>query len=249
MPSLATLLALYLKTVFAGPKVAGVPVSIFDWTQKKCPELAEFFEGCCNASLNFEGDQPIRHSSHNHIHLWALEWWADHHPWIDLGYRVEFVEEIFKHWRGRLKGMSPYQKRGYRLYLYEDKAPTISVVAETDVGFPYPGHPTFVAARSDIMALYVNRSWQSNFELDGFEFSEKAILDQIDKASGSISKPTANALGLKVGALRKLIEEMGLQSRVNQIRKRYKRRPARFSEEHYLHEFHVHEQMIDPGFA
>lgn len=111
-PRLTTLFALNLKTVFAGLKVAGVPVSIFDWTQNKCPKLAEFFEGCCNAPLTFEGDQPIRRSSHNHIHLWALEWWTDHHPWIDLEYRVEFIEKIFRHWRGRLKGIALYQNRG-----------------------------------------------------------------------------------------------------------------------------------------
>jgi hypothetical protein len=224
-------------------------MSIIEMTKKRCPELGEFLENCCTAQLNFDGDHPIRHSSHNHIHLWALEWWADHHSWIDLEYRNEFVEEIFKHWRGRLKGMAPYQDRGYRLYLYEDMAPTISVVAETSFEFPYAGEPTFVARRSEILALYLDRSWQSNFGFEPFEISERALLSQIEKSSGSISKPTANALGLKVGALRTLIEEMGLQSRVNEIRKKFKRRPARFSEEEHPHKYRIHEQIIEPGFA
>ncbi|MCY6382739.1 hypothetical protein [Hoeflea prorocentri] len=225
-------------------------MSILEMTKQRCPELAGFLEGCCTAPLNFDGDHPIEHSRHNHIHLWALEWWADHHSWIDLEYRLEFVREIFKHWRVRIKGMPPYQDRGYRLYLYEAMAPTISVVAETPFGFPYSGQPTFVAQRREIMELYLDRSWISNFDFEPFEFSGKALLDQIEKSSGSIGKPTANALGIKVGALRTLIEQMGLQSSVNEIRKKYKRRPARFSdEEEYLHKYRIHEQRIEPGFA
>lgn len=224
-------------------------MSILKMTQQRCPELAEFLESCCAAPLSFDGDHPIRHSSQNHIHLWALEWWADHHSWIDLEYRTEFANEIFKRWRSRLKGMAPYQDRGYRLYLYEDTAPTISVVAETSVGFPYPGQPTFVDQRSKIMELYLGRSWRSRFEFEPFDISPELLLAQVEKASGSIGKPTANALGLKVGALRILIEQLGLQSRVNETRKKYKRSPARFGEEKYFHEYQVHEQMVEPEFA
>ncbi|MEM8795339.1 MAG: hypothetical protein AAGE61_07215 [Pseudomonadota bacterium] len=224
-------------------------MSILAFTQKKCPELADFLEGCCTAPLSFKGEHPNSHSSQNHIHLWALEWWADRLPWIDLQYRVDFVEEIVKRWRIRLKGLPPYQEKGYRLYLYEDLAPTISVVAETPYGFPYPGEPTFVAQRRDIMALYLERSWRANFEFEEFAVGPDALLAAIDKASGSISKPTANALGLKVGALRILIEQMGLDREVNQIRKKYKRRPAQFREETDFHKYRIHEQRVEPGYA
>lgn len=223
-------------------------MSLYDTTKQRCPELAAFLEDCCAAPLSFDGAHPILHSSRNHIHLWALEYWADHHDWIDLDYRLEFVSEIFKRWRGRLKGLPPYRDGGYRLYLYEDMAPTISVVANTAFGFPYPGTPSFVDQRSGIMGLYLDRSWRAHFEAAPFEITPKTVLDQIEKSKGSISKPTAEGLGVKVGALRTLIEQMGLQSQVNDIRKRYKRRPAQFRHEDYFHRYAIHEQMLPAGY-
>lgn len=223
--------------------------SIIDYTRQRCPELGEFLENCCATPLAFEGDHPNGHSADNHIHLWALEWWADHHNWIDLAYRVEFVEEIFKRWRGRLTGLPPYHAAGYRFYLYEDLAPTVSVVAETPFGFPYPGEPNFVGSIRDIMEIYLTRSWIKNFECEPWEIDEKRILKTVEKNAGSISKPTASALGLQVGKLRTLIEQMGLDDQVNQIRKRHKRRPAKFrDEDNWTHEYRVYEQRLPAGY-
>lgn len=223
-------------------------MTVLPETKTRCPELAAFLEACCEAPLRFDGDHPNQHSSHNHIHLWALEWWADHHAWITLDYRVRFVAEILNAWRGRLKGHAPYQADGYRLYLYEDMAPTLSVVAQTPFGFPYPGTPRFVGTATDIMTLYTGRSWRAQFEAGAQIPSAAEILRQVDKAAGSISKPTAQALGIGVGALRVLIEQMGLQSEVNALRKRYKRRPAQFRDEDSLHSYRIYEQVLPAGF-
>ncbi len=215
------------------------------FTTSRCPELAQFLNQCCTTPLAFEGDCPNAHSAHNHIHLWSLEWWADHHKWIDLDYRVAFVEHIFSAWRGRLKGLPPYRKAGYRFYLYEDLAPTISVVAETPEGFPYPGEPNLVSAPRDIMALYSDRSWSANFQSAPWKVSRERILETIAGNAGSIGKPSASFLGLKTGQLRTLIEQMMLDRDVNAIRKRFKRRPAKFREDEdppYL--YHIYEKKL-----
>lgn len=225
-------------------------MSIASFTQSRCPELAEFLESCCSAPLAFEGEHPNYHSYLNHIHLWALEWWADHHGWIDLDYRVEFVDLIFERWRGRLTGLEPYRQDGYRLYLYEDLAPTISVVAETPYGFAYDAQgATFVNSTREIMSLYTDRSWSSNFDCEPWDVSHDKLLALVDKNRGSIGKPTAQALGLKTGKLRILIEQMGLEREINAIRKRCKRRPAAFrTEEDMPHRFHVYEQLLPAGY-
>lgn len=222
---------------------------VAEFTKSRCPELAQFLDECCLTPLAFEGDCPNAHSAHNHIHLWSLEWWADHHKWIDLDYRVAFVEHIFAAWRARLKGLPPYREAGYRFYLYEDLAPTVSVVAETPEGFPYPGEPQYVSCRRDIMALYADRSWTANFR-DGpqgspWEVSRQRILDTIAGNAGSIGKPSATALGLKTGRLRTLIEQMMLDREVNAIRKRFKRRPANFREdEDPPHRYRIYEKRL-----
>ena len=200
-------------------------------TRKRCPELADFLEACCRSPLAFDDPEPIMHSSHNHIHLWALEWWADHHAWIDLDYRVDFVSEIFSHWRGRLKGLAPYRGAGYLVYLYEDLAPTVSVVAATPRGCPFGQDHKFVKSSRDVLAAYVARSWQDNFTILPWEVDQDHILKVIEKNAGSISRPSAEALGLNVGRLRILIEQMSIETEVNAIRKRFKRRPAKFREE------------------
>lgn len=224
-------------------------MSIEDFTRARCPELAEFLAACCARPLAFEGPYPIMHSSHNHVHLWALEYWADHHAWIDLDYRVAFARLILDRWRGRLKGLPPYRAHGYRLYLYEDMAPTLSAVAETDYGFPYGGAPDFVKRPRDVMACYAGRSWRANFQGEPWTLKPSRILAEIERQAGSISKPTANALGLPAGALRILIEQMGIADRVNAIRKRFKRRPAAFRDAPLPeHAFKVYEERLPAGY-
>ena len=224
-------------------------MSLPAFTATRCPELAEFLEFCCAQPLSFEGDDPNYHAYLTPIHLWALEYWADHHAWIDLDYRVAFVELIFQRWRGRLKGREPYRQAGYRMYLYEWLSPTISVVAETPGGFPYPGQPIFVGKPRDVMALFVDRSWAANFESEPWKIPREKILQVIKANKGSISKPSAAVLGLKVGALRILIEQMGLDDEVNSIRKTFKRRPAAFRVEPEPElTYHYYESRLPAGY-
>jgi hypothetical protein len=224
-------------------------MSLEAFTRERCPELAAFLKDCCASPLSFAGAHPIEHSADNHIHLWSLEYWADHHKWIDLDYRTAFADLILDRWRGRLKGLAPYHADGYRMYLYQDMAPTVSVVAETRFGFPYGGTASFVHGAREIMRLYVERSWRDNFTIEPWEVDDQALLAAVDKHAGSIGKPTANALKISVAALRRLIEQMNLADRVNAIRKRYKRRPAAFEDdETFEHTFAVYEQRLPPGY-
>ena len=180
--------------------------------------------------MRFEGGHPLMHSADNHIHLWALEYWADHHAWIDTSYRVRFAQAIFDRWRARLKGMRPYQERGYRLYLYAGLAPTVSVVAETDTGCPYGLAEEFVPDLASVMRPYEGQSWAAHFSEDG-SLEPESVVKAVERHAGSIGKPTAQALGMQVGHLRRYIEWCELADEVNAIRKRYKRRPAQFREE------------------
>lgn len=125
-----------------------------DYTFSRSPELAEYIQSVAASPLAFDGPYPLQHSSHNHVHLWKLEYLSDTCDWIDVDYRVECISFILGHWRGRLKGLPPYRERGYRVYVYEDLAPSISVVAETDFGFPYCNdHALFVGNIRDILQL------------------------------------------------------------------------------------------------
>lgn len=198
------------------------------FTHARCPKLARFLTACCETPLRFEGDHPLMHSADNHIHLWALEYWADHHAWIDTAYRVRFAEAIFNRWRARLKGMRPYQERGYRLYLYADLAPTVSVVAETDAGCPYGLAEEFAPDMALVMGRYEGQSWAAHFSDADSGPTPEAVLKAVERQHGSISKPTAQALGMQVGHLRRFIEWFELGDEVNALRKRFKRRPAQF---------------------
>ncbi|RVT84387.1 hypothetical protein DXV76_11925 [Rhodobacteraceae bacterium CCMM004] len=195
-------------------------------TRARCPELADALEAACAAPLRFEGPDPWRHSADNHVHLWALEWWAERLDWIDTDYRVAFARTVTDHWRGRLRGLWPHRATGYRVYLYADLAPTLSVVADTPQGCPYAGVRR-VATRHGVMAGYADRRWSDAFG-GAWEVSPERVLAAVERNAGSIAKPTAQALGMQVGHLRTLIEAMGIDDRVNALRKRHGRRPARF---------------------
>lgn len=218
-------------------------------TRSSCPELAGFLEAVCEQPFNFEGPHPNDHSYHNHTHLWALEWWADRHAWIDLAYRCAFAEEIFARWMARLRGFAPYHAAGYRLYLYQDLAPTVSVVAETPQGCPYDAGLKFVPSVRDVMQSYVGRSWSENFSSNSRCLTADDILEQVEAHQGSIGKPTANALGLSVARLRILIERMGLDRDVNRLRKHFRRRPANFRDELDI-PFNalIYERRLPPGY-
>jgi hypothetical protein len=126
---------------------------------------------------------------------------------MDLEYRIAFVDEICARWRGRLKGLPPYRAGGYRMYLYQDLA-TVSVVAETPEGCPYGGNLEFFSSIREVMSIYVDRKWSDVFPSLDWPHSDERILTEIEKQSGSISRPTAEALGVSVGQLRKLIEQI-----------------------------------------
>jgi hypothetical protein len=221
---------------------------LLEYTKERSAELAEYLEWVSAAPLMFEGDEPLRHSSYNHIHLWQLENLSDSYSWINTEYRAEFVEYVLEQWRRRLKGLKPYRERGYRMYVYEDFAPTVSVVAETDVGFPYSfGTPRFVGSIYEVVKLYEGRKWSRIFEGGARELRPDSILNIVEKHEGSIGSPTAQDLGIQVGTLRKIIANMDLGREVNAIRKRSKRRPADFSR--VPGEFwHVYERLLPAGY-
>lgn len=225
-------------------------MEVLKYTRRRCPELAEYLESVAATPFCFEGTDPLRHSSHNHVHLWKIESLADSCDWIDVNYRVEAVSFLLEQWRRRLKGLPPYRQSGYRMYLYEDLAPTISVVVQTQIGFPYSHRsPIFVDRIRDILTLYEGRSWKQHFAESEWEISTKRILSVVKKNGGSISRPTASQLGLPVGKLRTLVINMGLDNQVNLIRKQFKRRPADFTNEFVFSEgWHVFERILQPQF-
>ena len=226
-------------------------MNFLEYTRLRSPELADYLKAVANTPLKFEGEDPLKHSSYNHVHLWKLEYLSDIYDWIDVDYRVDFVKYVLEQWRRRMKGLPPYKQKGYRLYVYEAIAPTISAVAETDLGFPYShcGKPIFVANIRDVLALYRDRRWQDNFADLDWEISGDLILNSIKKNNGSIGEPTADSLSLQVNELRKLIVNMGLDSQVNKIRQHFQRRPADFSNNlDYGCSWHVFERVLKPGY-
>ena len=100
-------------------------------------EFTDYIADVAESELRFEGEHPIEHSRYNHVHLFGLERCTRD---IDLSLKIQAVEYIFTRWKVRLKSYQPHNQQGFRMYLYEDFAPTISVVAETKFGFPYRTH-------------------------------------------------------------------------------------------------------------
>lgn len=227
-------------------------MDILAYTKARSKELAEYLDECARSPLAFDGDDPLMHSSDNHIHLWNLEYFAERNEWVNLEYKHEFITYVLNAWRNRIKGLSPYQTKGYRMYVYSDMAPTLSVVAETEMGFPYRyslDNAVYVNDLMSVLKLYEGRKWSQNFSGE-WSLTHEAVLEAVASNQGSISKPTANMLGLKVGELRHLIINMGLSQKVNAMRKKYKRRPADFSndiDENYQTLFY--EILLPPKFS
>jgi hypothetical protein len=218
-------------------------LSILDQAAAITPELATYIVNVAEAPLRFDGLEPNRHSSYNHVHLWKIESLADTHPSITTSFRIATVGYIFGRWQARLRTYHPYQQNGYRLYLYEDTAPTISVVAETKHGFPYAGQPFFVESLKDVLELYSQRSWRSNWQ--SVEITPERIITTIEKANGSISTTVAHQLELNGAALRRWIEWFEIAEQVNTIRKRYGRRPAQFVQAETLpHHYRIWEKRL-----
>jgi hypothetical protein len=206
--------------------------------------LSEYVECVAEQSLSFQGDDPFCHSRANHVHLWKIEWLADDYPQIDLSIRRQAIEYIFERWRVRLKSFRPHREHGYRMFVYEDAAPTVSVVAETQYGFPYGGEPQFATDMTEVLLPYTKRSWKARFSADAFfkPKDEIDILDAIERARGSLGTRAAQLLGTNVAELRKRIAWLEIGTQVNGIRKRFHRRPAKFVQyEELSHRYKVFE--------
>lgn len=190
--------------------------------------LADYITDIAEQPLNFRGPYPIAHSAANHCHLWMIEAEADRDRAIDRAFRVAATGYILGRWRDRLGGYAPARRQGFRLYLYTDLAPTISVVAETPQGCPYGGDLTFVPTIGAVLDRYAGRSWIANFTGEGP--SPDAVLKAADKARGAL-RASSEALGVPVAEIRRLIEAYGIGREVNVVRKRWGRRPAAFADQ------------------
>ncbi len=188
--------------------------------------MAVYLDDIAEQPLSFRGPHAIAHSAENHRHLWAVEWYADKDASIGTAFRAAAVSFILYRWRDRLAAHTPTHGRGFRLYLYEDMAPTVSVVAETGEGCPYGGDLRFVERIDEVLAPYATISWSSRFH-GSSALTPDAILKAARHERGSLGS-TARALRMSVGKLRIAIENYGLADDFNAIRKHNKRRPARF---------------------
>lgn len=195
--------------------------------RRRSREIAEYLEAIAEQPLSFRGAHPIEHSAANHCHLWMVEWMADKAGWIDLAFRVQATAYILGRWRDRLPSYEPARERGFRLYLYADMAPTVSVVAETNEGCPYGGDLEFVSEIGDVLAPYAGRSWMSNFKGGGP--TPDAILSAAAREAGSLRR-TATRLDTGLAELRRLIECYGIAAEFNRVRKSHGRRPAQFAD-------------------
>lgn len=109
-------------------------------------------------------------------------------------------------------------------------APTISVVAETPRGCPY-GVVTLAEDIETVVRPYVGQSWAARFKPTG-GLGPDRLLAAIDKEEGSLGA-TARRLGWSLAILRRDIETWRIAPDVNRVRKRHRRRPARFADADY----------------
>jgi len=239
--------ARHLSPVVKGARI----VDILRIANDVAPDLSVWLSGIAEAPFDFTGTLPVHQSAYNHRHLWMLEWWADYDRRIDVAFRHRAVAWIFRQWTRRLVSYRPYQTMGYRLYLYEDVAPTVSVVAETPAGFPYGGQPSFVASMDDVLRLYAGRSWRVALGIDerSPQLTPQRLLTIIEDQHGSIGRPVADSLSVTQAQTRRLIELWDLGHDVNRIRKRFHRPPAQFcTEEQILHRYKVYEERLPPNY-
>ncbi len=194
---------------------------------RRYPEIGADVEAISEGPLSFRGTAPFLHSAANHRHLWLLRAATDRDRGFDLAFRCRIVAYILGRWRARLASHAASSPNGFRLYLYEDLAPTVSVVAETPRGCPYGGDLTFVATIGEVLAATDDRSWAALF--DGRGPKPEAIVKAVSDASGSL-RAGAQALGVPLASFRRLIETFDLARDVNRVRKRNGRRPARFAD-------------------
>ncbi|MDF2576869.1 MAG: hypothetical protein K0S74_353 [Chlamydiales bacterium] len=200
--------------------------------QKISKELANWYEEIGEKQFYFEGEDPLEHSSYNHVHLWKTESYLYDNPKLPINFhfRKAGVQYIFERWKARLNSYKSKLKIGYRLYVYEDRQPAVSIVAETPMGFPYRYHKdevVLVSSYDEILRLYDEPKQVSKV----YKYQPKDLLKIIEANQGSIGRSSAEQLGVSIGDLRKAIECYSIQQEVNRIRKNYKRTPAQFRQE------------------
>ena len=64
--------------------------------QHVSPHLAQWLQDIGEQPFMFAGQNPIRHSSFNHVHLGLLEYEADNHLQVTLAFRCRVVSFIFE---------------------------------------------------------------------------------------------------------------------------------------------------------
>lgn len=203
------------------------------------PALAAYLQQVAEQELYFRGEHPLEHSRDNHVHLWKLESQAELHREINLEFRVEAVRYILQEWTRTLR---QHPKGTYLFYLYEDLAPTISIVRETSYGFPYAGQPVFVQDMAGVMRLYLKRSWKDLFRGD---HTVDHLLEVLQKNEGSLTR-TARSLSWSLADLRKKLEQWDLSAEVNTIRKHFKRRPAQLlARDDLPHTYRIYQTRIE----
>ena len=207
-------------------------------------ELADALEEIAEQPLSFRGPYANGHSAKNHRHLWMLEYAADRDAQITTAVREAAVRYILGRWRARLPAHATASPKGFRLYCYEDVAPTVSVVGETGEGCPYGGGLIHVKTLREVLEPYAKRPWSQVFgklAVDG-----DAILKALSAHEGSLSQ-SAKALGLPVAEIRRRIEWWGLGPDVNRLRKHHNRRPAQFRDENHLPmNMRIYEERVQP---
>lgn len=210
--------------------------------------FANYLEELAEQPLDFRDKHPNRHSARNHQHLWLMEYTAERDASMDLAMRCAAVAFVLSRWRDRLVSYAPYQRDGYRLYLYEDLAPTLSVVAETPIGFPYEGCAqfTFVRDIADVLRRYVSVPWSTRFK--GIGPTPDRVLKVVADEGGSLNR-SARALSMPLAELRRTIETYDLAREVNDMRKHNGRRPAHFFNVDFrLPQTRIWEHRLPAGF-
>jgi len=189
-------------------------MDVLNETRARSAELADHLAAIMDAPLPpFDHRQaPLR------LHLWKLEFFADFCDWIDESYRLRLSDALMAHWRRRLTGAEP---GAWRLFFYEDLTPTLAVLPLGPAVPAFHGTPLRVSDPGDVMRAYLGRGWHMLGPPTVILPNRTHVLAEIAARQGSIGRDTAQALGLKPGSLRLLIEQDGLRDAVNQIRARH----------------------------
>jgi hypothetical protein len=180
-------------------------------TRARNAELADHLAFVMDAPLPplDRGPWPLR------FPLWKLEFFADHSDWINEAYRCRVATALLDHWRERLNQKPP---GAWRLIFYEDVSPTLAICPASAGLDVVGGTAISVSDPGDVMRAFLGRRWEMLGSSTVTLPCPDQILAEIAAHQGSLGRDTAQALGLKPGHLRFLIEQEGLKESVNHIR-------------------------------